>query len=309
VDWDLDMGGEEPLWYQALLWNGAALGFAWMDDVPAPVGSALRVLLQARDSHGYALSPPLVVCTEETESDCGNAFAAAYPDGWGVVHSAYEDGAHFLTVTGDGSSFSDHVPLARDPIHAGSTEPQCIAWTGSDFAVLLMKHIMGTDPVYSVAWVSPDGVVDATVALPIPDPGNFGNVQQCLWTPAGLNVLVEHGSGEVGLELFTFGRDGAILVDRALLPRLMSFGDARLVWTASEFGFAWSDDRTGHLQLYFVRMAADGAFLSGEAPLMRGRESSRYLSLDYSGEAYGVAWNGDDGTVAGAYFAAFTVCP
>jgi predicted RecA/RadA family phage recombinase len=69
-----------------------------------------------------------------------------------------------------------------------------------------------------------------------------------------------------------------------------------LVWTGSEFGVAWYDDRDGDYEIYFTRISADGVKLGSDIRVTNDASTSSVPSLVWTGSEYGVAWyDGRDG--------------
>lgn len=65
-----------------------------------------------------------------------------------------------------------------------------------------------------------------------------------------------------------------------------------LVWTGSEYGVAWVDDRGGNDEIFFARVAPDGALL-GEVRVTDSPGEGRDPSLVWTGEEYALAWVDD----------------
>ena len=61
-----------------------------------------------------------------------------------------------------------------------------------------------------------------------------------------------------------------------------------LVWTNSEFGLSWQDNRDGNYEIYFARISADGTKLGSDARITTGTSPS----LVWAGSEYGVSWDG-----------------
>jgi hypothetical protein len=66
-----------------------------------------------------------------------------------------------------------------------------------------------------------------------------------------------------------------------------------LVWTGSEYGLAWVDDRGGNHEIFFARIAADGELLGEPERVTDSPGEGRDPSLVWTGESYAVAWVDD----------------
>jgi len=65
-----------------------------------------------------------------------------------------------------------------------------------------------------------------------------------------------------------------------------------LVWTGTEFGVAWADDRDGDSEIYFARISSTGVKL-GEDVRITSEGDSGNPSIAWTGTEYGVAWLDD----------------
>ncbi|MFQ5720541.1 MAG: MopE-related protein, partial [Acidobacteriota bacterium] len=71
-----------------------------------------------------------------------------------------------------------------------------------------------------------------------------------------------------------------------------SFAPA-LVWTGTEFGVAWVDNRNGNKEIYFNRLDAAGLTAGADVRLTADAGTSIQPSLVWTGAEYGVAWTDD----------------
>jgi predicted RecA/RadA family phage recombinase len=63
-----------------------------------------------------------------------------------------------------------------------------------------------------------------------------------------------------------------------------------LVWTGSEYGVAWGDDRDGNREIYFARISAGGVKQGSDVRITNASGVSSAPSLVWAGSEYGVAW-------------------
>ena len=76
-----------------------------------------------------------------------------------------------------------------------------------------------------------------------------------------------------------------------------------LVWTGSEYGLTWCDDRNGDMDLYFTRLSATGKKTGGDVRVTLLTTNSSYPSLVWTGSEYGVAWTEGGPAGSGIRFA------
>jgi hypothetical protein len=69
--------------------------------------------------------------------------------------------------------------------------------------------------------------------------------------------------------------------------------DVSLVWTGSEYGMAWWDDRDGNMEIYFARLDSSGSKIGADVRVTTESAESGYPSLVWTGTEYGVAWHDD----------------
>ncbi len=76
-----------------------------------------------------------------------------------------------------------------------------------------------------------------------------------------------------------------------------------LVWTGSEYGIAWEDERDGSSEIYFVRLSSEGEKLGEDIRVTNDPAYSYSPSLVWTGTEYGLIWEDyRDGTLE-IYFA------
>jgi cysteine-rich repeat protein len=63
-----------------------------------------------------------------------------------------------------------------------------------------------------------------------------------------------------------------------------------IVWTGSEFGVAWEDQRDGNNELYFVRIDSSGSKIGNDVRITNDPANSYYTSLVWTGSEFGAAW-------------------
>ena len=84
-------------------------------------------------------------------------------------------------------------------------------------------------------------------------------------------------------------------------PALSGFPS--IVWTGTEFGVAWEDNRDGNSEIYFARISTAGLKLGEEVRITASEGSSGSPSLAWNGTEFGLAWSDDRTGVSEIYFA------
>jgi len=73
--------------------------------------------------------------------------------------------------------------------------------------------------------------------------------------------------------------------------------DPTIAWSGSEWGIAWDDLRTGNEEIWFARIAANGAKLGSDVLVSNAPGNSRTPSIVWAGGKYGIAWSDDRNSV------------
>jgi hypothetical protein len=79
-----------------------------------------------------------------------------------------------------------------------------------------------------------------------------------------------------------------------------------LVWTGSEFGVSWHDERDLNNEIYFTRVSAGGTKKGSDIRLTTDADESLRSSLTWTGSEFGVSWNDERGGNIGIYFTRVT---
>lgn len=79
--------------------------------------------------------------------------------------------------------------------------------------------------------------------------------------------------------------------------------DPSLVWSGSEYGLSWYDNRDSNYEIYFRRISGTGAFTGSEVRVTNALGNSRGPSLVWNGSEYAVGWcDNRDGADDNIYF-------
>jgi hypothetical protein len=83
----------------------------------------------------------------------------------------------------------------------------------------------------------------------------------------------------------------------------MDAGYPSVVWTGTEYGVAWHDNRDGNWEIYFARLDASGVLIGSEVRVTNDSAISGGPSLVWTGTEYAVAWRDERDGPAEIYFA------
>jgi hypothetical protein len=64
----------------------------------------------------------------------------------------------------------------------------------------------------------------------------------------------------------------------------------QVVWSGTEYGVAWQDNRDGNEEIYFALLDANGSSITGDIRITNDSANSSTPSLVWTGNQYGIAW-------------------
>ncbi len=311
VEWDsdLDLGSWDGL--LPLEWSGSLFGVFFMDEEPDIVSARFAPL----DASGSPVVPPVDLATLH------GAYmkVAAFPDGYGCLFVSNEYNStldrwlvlwNLVSVQRDGSSIIDHGPIHEYVDGEDRFIPQRMSWTDSSFA-LLATHFSDVFSLENTEMllmlVDPEGIPIGSSLLATTFPLSDYNVSDLVWTGSALAWTI--GSSDLHLSFHDLA--GTLVAGGS--PATSHYrGGADLVWTGSDLGLAWSDDRTGTNAIYFAVESESAALSNPPARLTFTPASDPvdgYPSLAWTGSSFGVAWKDFDGIDDRIYFTHLLSCP
>jgi hypothetical protein len=87
--------------------------------------------------------------------------------------------------------------------------------------------------------------------------------------------------------------DGLMIADVQLTSAIQGSWAPQLVWTGSEIGIGWDDERNGAQDVYFMRVAADGTKIGSDVRVTDTTGYSLETDLAWSGSEFMTCWNDD----------------
>jgi cysteine-rich repeat protein len=289
----------DPHEMHGLDWTGSLLTFFWTTD-----STTIDLHFQALDATGLPVTGPLTI--ESGGNCCERLKKTRSETGFGLVHrNHFEQTAErephysFVHVSSDGSDVSGEITLG-DYLRV---HPRCVVWTGSEYGVLLLSEdVSGDLDEKRIDYVTSEGVVTHSVVAEL-EP--FEDELACAWTGSGLASVTNQDAG--GMTMSILLPDGSLAHAEEISP--LDAGTAKLVWTGSELGLFWNDDRSGNNEIYFARVSADGSKIGRDVRLTRSPFDSGLPSAAWTGSSYGVTWSDADGVDNVVFFTHFSPCP
>jgi len=142
----------------------------------------------------------------------------------------------------------------------------------------------------------------ATRASVGPDGSGFANV---VWTGTEYAVAWhDQRDGNYEIYFTRLSATGAKLgADVRVTDAAANSGTPSLVWTGTEYGLAWSDERDGNREVYFRRLDVAGNPVGAEIRITDAAGESSVPVLAWTGKDYGLVWHDDREGDPHIYFA------
>jgi hypothetical protein len=202
---------------------------------------------------------------------------------------------YYAELSSSGVKLSNDVRVTNS---AGVSRFPKIAWSGSDFGVLWNDQRDGTYENYFVRlneYGLPLGPELRLTARPADS-----TFPAMIWNGSVYGVVYTD-SRDLDPEIYfqTIDRQGTTVVPETRLTNAP--GNSRspsIAWDgrSSQYGISWLDNRSGSDQILFMRVGANGAKLTGDAPLVTlGSTQPAGQVLVHSGGEFALAWQDSAG--------------
>jgi hypothetical protein len=209
----------------------------------------------------------------------GSGYAAAWYDWFQDIYAR--------TISAAGSPLGTTIPVTDDS--EPSDEPS-LAWTGSEFGLAWKDGVDGNDEIYFVR-LRAGGSLSGPLVRVTSD-GATSRSPTLVWTGSEYGLSwSDHRDGNGEIYLTRLSTTGAV---SGTLQRITSEpGDSDepdLVWTGSEYGLAWQDERSGYFEIHFARLDGSGSMIGSERRVTSSPHRSVRPSLVWTGSEYALAW-------------------
>lgn len=164
------------------------------------------------------------------------------------------------------------------------------------------------------ATVNADAPIDAqqpTIGPDLPVTANNGNssrLPSLVWTGALFGLAwQDQRDGNDEVYFARLDADGTKQgSDVRVTNQTAPSGEASLVWTGTEFGVAWQDERDGNKEIYCARFAATGVKQGTDIRITNDGQTSERPSLVSTGSELGIAWQDERDGNKEVYFTRLT---
>ena len=281
----------------SLAWTGSEYAVAWEDDQDG----TYEVFLARLDALGDEIGSELQLT--DSENNRGNPSLVWNGDGYAL---AWWDGRH-----GDSEIYFGRVACCDDADQDGYTE---CAGDPNDADPAVNPDAQETcdgrdDNGNGAVDEGCDGDCDAAEEssgdVRVTDDSAISILPAAVWNGGGYGVAWED-SRDGSRDIYFAALDpagGRLDADLAITSDAGNSEDPDLVWTGDGYGVVWKDDRDGNEEVYFARLDASGAKVSGDMRISYDPGASHQPDLAWNGSEFAVVWEDDRNGDWDLYFA------
>ncbi len=283
-----------------IAWAGDGYGVVW-DDYRFSDGSSVyqEIYFSRLDVDGNPVGGEVRVTDDPSSSLFpyvtwnGTEFAVAWHDGRTGNSEIF-----FQRIDPDGNLVGTSVQVTND---ANPARNPVLMWNGSAYGLVWQEVTTGDDRLLFLELDRAGSPVGSPLVVSDPTAQPASDQPHAAWTGSGYGVAWQDGRDGNG-EIYFARLDAAgvkIGGDVRVTDDAARQDSPEIVWTGSEYGVAWNDERNGNGEIYFARLDATGARIGAEIRITNDPADSTYPTspgLAWNGEEYAVAWrDGRDG--------------
>jgi hypothetical protein len=312
---------ETELAYHRVYREGSPIGITTGDsftDSPRPSGTPSYQVVAVNANARESLSCT-VVTANVPEGDCGGPWTSIQNlvtansvygpaiawDGhaYGVTWTDNRYGNNeilFARVSSDGALLVPPTRVTNDSANSGSPS---IAWTGSSFGIVWQDTRTTGYDLYFTRVDTGGNKLIADVQLTSNAANSYG--PSLVWT--GWEFAVAwYDTRSTGYDIYVnlFDEEGILYdADIQITSAVSASWSPSLVWTGSELGVAWQDNRDGNWEIYFSRLDSSGYPIGANIRITNDSADTAQCDLVWNGTEYGLAWIDSRAGAYEVYFA------
>jgi len=194
---------------------------------------------------------------------------------------------YFARISASGAKIGSDVRITND---ANLSRDPSLAWTGSEYGVSWVDDRDGNFQIY-FARISTDGTkIGADIRITNDANGSSG--PSLAWTGSEYGVSWrDYRDGNDEIYFARISASGTKVGADVRITNDSNWSELpSLVWTGSEYGVSWDDDRDGNYEIYFAHISASGTKIGADVRITNAAYDSSYPSLAWTGSEYGVSW-------------------
>ncbi|MFQ5670725.1 MAG: M36 family metallopeptidase [Acidobacteriota bacterium] len=281
-------GASDPV----VVWTGSEFGVAFL--------RSSNLFFVRLSTTGTVLGSELqitnVVSTSREEDLVwtGSEFGLAWSDNRDGNNEIY-----FARIDAAGALQGTEVRVTSD---TGSSRLPAIAWNGTHYAIAFNDNRDGNREIY-LSRLDATGTKVGTDTRLTTDTGISNRADLAA---AGSEFLIvwrdnRDGNGEIYAARVD-GSGAKLTADLRITNALQDSTSPSVAWLGSDFGVAWQDARDGVAEIYFARLDASGAQMSGDLRLTAVAATSRQPALVWIQATMAAVWGDQRGGAEQIYF-------
>jgi hypothetical protein len=235
----------------SLVWTGSEYGVAWQNQ--NSTGNT-EIYFTRTNSSGDRIGSDVRITNDPAISSFRIPSLVWTGSEYGVAWQDHRDGneeIYFARINSTGDRMGSDVRITADPAASGGPS---LVWGGSEYGVSWTDMRDGNQETY-FARIASDGVkIGADIR--ITDDSSYSSLPSLVWS--GSEYGVSWRDGRDGNPEVYFGRISNTGVKIGTDVRITNdpniSWDHSLVWTGSEYGVGWDDNRDGNWEIYFARI-------------------------------------------------------
>ncbi|MFH1434967.1 MAG: DUF4215 domain-containing protein [Pseudomonadota bacterium] len=284
--------------FPSLVYTGSEYGVAWEDSMSAYTD----IFFTRIDDEGGTIGPVIQVTNATYSSDLpslvytGSEYGLAWDDARDTGGSGNLDRIYFAKLDDEGSKTTGDIMVTSRNV---SSDQASLVFTGSRFAIAWRDNRSGNQDVYFTIFdmdgatiVDDARITDASTDSTAPALAFTGSEYGVAWLErrggawGAWYARIDEEGGKIGSDIrISDAADGEFISSYVL-------NEAPLVWDpgGSVFGFSWTDDRDGNLEVYFTRFTHDGTLVDAELRMSNANDHSVHTTLAHGDGQWAVAW-------------------
>jgi len=282
-----------PALSPSLSWTGFEFGLVWSDRRHAKqevyftrldlsgnqIGGELRVTVTIDGSGFDTIRSPKIAWT-------GTEYGLV----WGRPLNG-DFAIYFARLDATGAKIGDDV-IVSSSVDTG--HPSALVWTGSGYALAWVDRRDGTNDIY-FARLDPSGsLLGSEVRVTFNAAPSFPTL---VWTGSEYGVAWRGiQNGNVNIYFIRLDIDGLPIdpEEQLITNGAVSISDRPdLVWTGTEYGVVWHDNRNGNAEVYFARLDELGNMIGTDVRVTNASPlfaDSFQPQIAWTGSEYAVTW-------------------
>jgi hypothetical protein len=288
--------------HPSMVWTGSEYAVCW-DDTR---NGNTEIYFTRIDSTGVKIGSDVRVTSNSASSQYSSLIWTGSE--YGVSWRDNRDGnweIYFARLNSAGAKISSEIRVTND---AESSLSPSLVWTGTEYAISWYDFRDGNYEIY-LARLNSSGTKIGSDIRVTSDPAQSA-FPSLVWTGDEFGISwhdQRDGNDEIYFARLNF-LGAKIGFDERITSDAGNSNQPVMVWTGSEYGVSWIDDRDGNDEIYLTRIDATGNELGTDARLTYDAANSFRSSLAWTGNEYGISWPDDRDSNREMYFALIRCC-